>query len=298
MRGTVLVHLPGDAALLPLARAHCHLLPDLPATDADIVFATHPALSALPPLPHLTVPRVLEIIETEIMGTIKTEDGWLRARRRVMGGIQTVRVPTPVVLGMLPSALPPAPLAFTSPPPPEPYTPPQRETIMLADAAAAAALLHDLLHTPDDPRLTVEAFTADDAPPLAEAPVVVGGGKGLAAGDKRTPFAERVQHNFVHLLSPVAAALGGALAASRAIIDAAGIDPAYQIGQSGLSIAPDVYVAVGVSGAVQHLQGVQHARVILAVNDDPDAPIFRAAHYGLLGDVRDVVPALLRSLGA
>ena len=141
---------------------------------------------------------------------------------------------------------------------------------------------------PRDARVTVQAGGGSTGARLAleEAEVVVAAGRGVGSADA-----------VVELVEPLAARLGGAIGATRAVVDAGWRPYDEQIGQTGKTVAPEVYVALGISGAVQHLSGMNRSRRIVAINQDADAPIFKHCDVGVVGDVREVVPALLAALG-
>ena len=164
-----------------------------------------------------------------------------------------------------------------------------RPNVFPAEAKEGAEASVEALELPDvAPRARVVKVEASESKELdvSEADVIVSGGRGIK-GPENWPMIRDLQH-----------ALGAALGASRAVVDAGWIDHQHQVGQTGKVVSPTLYVACGISGAIQHLAGMGTSKVIVALNKDPDAPIFQVATYGIVGDIFQIVPELTKAVKA
>jgi electron transfer flavoprotein alpha subunit len=196
---------------------------------------------------------------------VRVEDGRLRATRPVYAGKLLATVTgskAPVLLSLRPRAFPK----------PEPD-----ESRTGAVSRVAPAMAEDAIATK-----VVEYAVQEGQVSLADARIIVSGGRGVGGPEGFAPVRE------------LAEALGGAMGASRAAVDAGWIPYAHQVGQTGKTVSPDLYIACGISGAIQHQAGMRSAKTIVAINKDAEAPIFKLARYGVVGDLFQIVPALTR----
>jgi len=244
-----------------------YLVPELfTAVLADIIRKAQPAVILLPATGYgkelgARVAARLDLGHATDCTGFQVEGGTLVLKRPVYAGkaMATVKAKSlPVMVSIRPNIFPPAPVSGASA---------AIEKIDVKDVPARAQVIE---------KVKKEAVAVD----LAEAKIVVSGGRGTKSTEGFVPIKE------------LANILGAAVGASRAAVDAGWIDYSTQVGQTGKTVAPQLYIALGISGAIQHLAGMSSSKVIVAVNKDPDAPIFKAADYGIVADIFDVLPVL------
>lgn len=178
---------------------------------------------------------------------------------------------------------------------PRAFAAPAKDTSRKLDMATVSA--------PNVESVQVESFQVEsNKVNLSDAAIIVSGGRGMANNPATPPAGVadaavwKAQDGFANVLQPLADVLGGAVGASRAAVDAGYISYDHQVGQTGKTVNPDLYIAAGISGAIQHQAGMRNSKVIVAINKDADAPIFKMARYGIVGDIYEVIPALTEAL--
>ncbi len=211
--------------------------------------------------------------------SVEIQDGQVQAVRPVYAGKIWARVTT-----SLPAVVTTRVRAFTAPEPEE----------------GRAANIEKVEVSLPESGVNVTGYeaVASEGPRLTEARIIVSGGRGVANTDKVPGDDKEKAKKGFEMLGELARLLGGALGASRAAVDAGYIDYEHQVGQTGKVVSPDLYIACGISGAIQHQAGMRTSKIIVAINTDPEAPIFKIAHYGIVGDLWEIVPALIEEIKA
>ncbi len=175
----------------------------------------------------------------------------------------------------------------------------------ISEGAAANVTTVDAVLSEDAIATKIESFEEEvGTVNLTDAAIIVSGGRGMANNPQSPPADAgdaaiwKAQNGFENVLTPLAEVLGAAVGASRAAVDAGYIPYAHQVGQTGKVVSPDLYIACGISGAIQHQAGMRTSKIIVAINKDAEAPIFKLARYGLVGDLYSIIPALTAALKA
>jgi len=239
---------------------------------ASVVTSTSPSVVLFPmtAMGKDLAPRVAAKVEAGLASdcvALEVKDGRLTARRPVYAGkaIATVEWDgEPQMASLRPNVFP----------------------LGDPDTSKGPEIVKGTAGTASRARVTATAASSGGKIELTEAQIIVSGGRGLKGPE-----------NF-HLVSDLADVLGAAVGASRAVVDAGWVDHQMQVGQTGKTVSPTLYVACGISGAIQHLAGMSSSKFIVAINKDPDAPIFKVANYGILGDVFEVLPRLTEAARA
>ncbi len=215
---------------------------------------------------RLAVRVGLPVLSNAVDVTLES-DGTASTRHEISGGaeiaVAAFLAPRPHLVIVRPKSFPAEPVGGSQP---------EVVSIELPDAGSSAAVI------------TERHARKREGPDLEEAAVIVSGGRGLGGAEHYS------------LVEKLAGPLGAATGATRAIVDAGWVPYAKQVGQTGKTVKPDVYIACGISGAMQHLVGMKDAKTIIAINKDPDAPIFTIADLGIVGDVHKVIPKLIAEL--